>query len=183
MARSSRMAGGCSRADGGEAARRGQARRDDGDLARTPRPSSAMCTASCSPHRPSSVRVPVGQLLRGEAPASRVTTTRGQRHVAVGADCAGDHVGQPSPSAYPSSLATFWNQATSGRRQIDAGDEHQRRDARTSARRTPWPRRVGAARLAEGDVAQAAGTARRRRPAGRTTSGDGEPAARARRSS
>ena len=62
---------------------------------------------------------------------------------------------EPSlPILYPSSRATFWNQATSGARQINAGRQHQA-DARTSAHRRPSTGAAAAGRLAEGELVQA----------------------------
>ena len=100
-----------------------------------------MCTAPASPHRPSSVQWPAGRAARDEAPAIFAhTTTRG-------------HGRCPSTRSRPSIMSIIAGMGLSEqlrdvlepghqrRRQVDAGDEHRARDARTSAHRRPSPRR------------------------------------------
>ena len=84
-----------------------------------------------SPQSPSSVGARVDQLAsiarRQSSPLDDDARPRAMRVSAVAA-AFGD-VGQMTAMvivAYPSSLATAWNQATSWRRQIDAGGEHER---------------------------------------------------------
>ena len=75
MARSRRMAGGCSAPTEGK--------RPSGHgmvttaISRVPSASAAMCTAPVSPHKPSSVQEPADSWLIARRQPSSFTTTRG----------------------------------------------------------------------------------------------------------
>ena len=78
-----------------------------------PRRARAMCTAPASPHRPSSVRRPAAS-----SPATARQRVSRRRPRAATADAprpAGPRidVDERGHARYPSSFATFWNQATS----------------------------------------------------------------------
>ncbi len=88
-----------------------------------------MWTRRGSPHSPSSVSSPGREMLdRGPPAVFRRRTARGQGRCAA--------TGSPAASRSESTAlarhdlsraaATFWNQATSGPRQVDAGRQHQR---------------------------------------------------------
>ena len=77
------------------------------------------------------------------APAARrVTTTRGQGRCCLDPLRPLDGVDR-MPSRLSEQLRDVLEPGDERRRQIDAGDEARARDARTSARRRPWPRAVG----------------------------------------
>ena len=181
MARSSRIAGGCSAPTEGNR-RVGQSRLTTAIFA---------CRSSTAPCGPCPSLAPeADQCQRRRRPDACVAAATRRRRparaataVRLDAACRRRSGRRTAmlPSSYPSSRATCWNQATSGRRQIDARAEHQR-EMHVHRHVGGLRRRDGAARLAERDLRSAAGTARRSRSGARTPA-EWRAAARARRSS
>ena len=155
MARSSRIAGGCSAPTDGNLPS-GHSRLSDRDLvACSPRASPCAPGAGIAPQ--AEQRRSAGRQLAGDALASRRSSTITRGHGRWPGDAvAFDIIGQmPSMRfTYPSSFGDVLEPGDQRRRHIDAGARAPARDARTSARKRPSHCRVGAARLAERDAVE-----------------------------
>ena len=115
MARSSRMAGGCSAPTEGNVPIRAREAHNR-DVAGVRRSMIAMCTtgaAAASPHKSEQRRAAGGDFVRGVAPSLRRHDEARPWPVAVDWVALRDDVGERRHRPNPSSPATFWNQATS----------------------------------------------------------------------